>query len=152
MLKNSSSENYKIIFGYKLEIFCSFYDYENSSIEPYFEIVQPLFERRAGILLSHKRESSDVELEYVSYGDTGYFVGSVQPVYPENISVPPIKQLWTAGAALDDIRFDLICWVISEEQEAKNIKEIDRKYLPDALTLRYLVKVFFFLNNFHTIC
>lgn len=143
MLKNSSSKNYKIIYGHKFEIACSFYDYENSSFQPYYEIVQPLFEKRSGVLLSQNKNSSDVELEYVSYGDTGYFVGSINPVYPNHIPVPPIKKLWTAGSELDDTRFSLISWVISEELEAKNIKRIDQRYLPDALTLRFLVKVFF---------
>lgn len=122
---------------------CEFNDYENSSFQPYSEIIKPLYEKRAGILLSHKKNSSDVELEFVSYGDTGYFVGSINPVYPEHIPIPPIKKLWTAGNELQDTRFDLISWVISEELEAKDIKQIDQKYLPDALTLQFLVKVIF---------
>lgn len=143
MLKNSSSKNYKIIYGHKLRIACSFYDYDNPSFQPFHEIIQPLFEKRAGILLSHNKNSSDVEVEYVSYGDTGYFVGSIKPVYPECIPVPPIRKLWTAGSELQDARFNLISWIISEELEAKDIKHIDQRYLPDALTLRFLVKVFF---------
>lgn len=121
---------------------CSFFDYESSSFQPYYEIIQPLFEKRAGILLSHNKNCSDIECEYISYGDTGYFIGNIKPVYPENIPVPPLKKLWAPGNELEDIRFKLISWVISENLEAKDIKQIEQKYLPDALTLRFLVKVF----------
>lgn len=144
MLKNSSSTNYQIIFGHRLAIVCPFFDYENYesyNFKPFSDIIQPIFEKRAGILLNHKR-SEGVQLEYMSYRKIDCFIGCITPVYPDDIPVPPLEKLWAEDSELQDIRFNLISWVISEDLDAKDIKRIDQKYLPDALTLRFLVKVY----------
>lgn len=115
----------------------------------YSQIALSIYRRQAGMLFRHRplvygqTLTSQVFMKPDHY--TQYRIVAASPIYPPiGLYVPLPEELYSLDAdvysRLYDAKLALLCWLVSDNLNAKDICAIPSNYLIDVLTLYFLVE------------
>lgn len=117
-------------------------DLHSTDLKPYFELMIPMLSRQMGVLLKHKNDLSLMRTIGINLRNGNYTKITLLPEYPLDNNVPALKEFYNIhNTNLDDLKWKLLCWMISDNLNPITIKEYPSIWMINILVAYFLVEV-----------
>lgn len=118
-----------------------FFDCREDDMPQYFDLMVPLVQRQAGVVLMHSPCDFPCLTVYSKANHKSEYDKFVfLPIWPP-FKVPTLVQLLSEDPEFDESRFDLLKWIVGwETLKCFDLSKIPSRYLIDVLTLVFLLQ------------
>lgn len=122
----------------------TYHDFRKSDFPNVHNTLMDLFSKQIGILLKHKlpnrQKGIEIKVCTKSSHSERYQLHLVSPIYP-NVQLPELLKLFNREECqeLDDVRFKLLKWMISDEMlESQDLTAFSKDFFLDVMVLVFM--------------